>query len=99
MEDDSIEGAATREFQEETNLAPKCEPRLSYSAMNQLGNIMMFCLVDKPMSFEEWSMGVPCPETESLDVLWEDTWEDRLDELAFPLHKEAISKWFRGELK
>jgi 8-oxo-dGTP pyrophosphatase MutT (NUDIX family) len=94
--DESLEAGAFREFKEETGLDPKAPPRLWFSRSTQRGQMLSFCTVDKPMHIDEWLTGIPCDETEALDVLWKDEWKTRLNEIAFPLHREAITRWFLG---
>jgi 8-oxo-dGTP pyrophosphatase MutT (NUDIX family) len=94
--DESLEAGAFREFKEETNLLPKSFPRLWYSCSTQRGQMLSFCTIDKHMHIDEWLTGTPCHETEALDVLWKDVWVSRLSEIAFPLHQQAIARWFTG---
>lgn len=94
MEDISAEEAAMREFKEETGLDASGRPRLVYSAATQSGQMLLICVVDKPMPYEEYRTGVCCPENFELDVIWEPEEKD----IVFSLHREAIERWFNCEI-
>lgn len=93
--DQSAEDGARREFREETSLGIAHHPRLVYSTMTQSGQLLCVCVIDKALTLEEYNKGICCPENSELDVLWDPDQKD----IAFPLHREAISRWFNKEFE
>lgn len=94
-DDASLEDSARREFMEETGLDVSAEPRLVYSRNSHNNNMLSFCVIDKPMPMDVWMNSKCCPENSELTVLWDNSKYD----IAFPLHEEAIEKWFKGEMR
>lgn len=91
--DSSAELGAQREFWEETKLHSPCMPRVVYTRVTPSKQLLIVCVVDKALTFEEYLKGKCCPENQELGVLWS---YNQL-ELAFPLHREAAIRFFHGE--
>lgn len=91
--DPSAEDAAIREFGEETALKVASRPRVVYTKTTVTGQLLCICVIDKPLSVEEYNKGQCCPENMELDILWEPKGKD----IAFPFHQEAIDRWFNHE--
>jgi NADH pyrophosphatase NudC (nudix superfamily) len=87
---ETAEEAARREFMEETSLEVEQEPRYLYSA-HAKNQLMLFFIVDKPMSYAKFLTGTPCPENEELAVVWEG------QELAFPVQSQFLARWLNGD--
>jgi NADH pyrophosphatase NudC (nudix superfamily) len=94
---ETMEEAAAREFREETSLEVASYPQYAFSA--HVGptseQLMLMTYIDKPMPFDVFLTGRPCPENQELGVLWNG---DSL-ELAFPIHCEAAMRFFTGEFE
>lgn len=88
---ESAEAAAVREFKEETNLDVETRPRYLYSFGNDDNQLMLFFVVDKPMSYARFLTGKVCPENEELGIAWKG------QELAFPSHSDFLKKWLAGD--
>lgn len=90
---ETAEHAAAREFLEETSLEVESTPRYLYSDYNVHNQLMLFFIVDEPMSYEKFSTGKVCPENEELGVVWEE------EELAFPVQSQFLSRWLKGDFR
>lgn len=91
--EEDAEGAAAREFREETGLEVAGPVHLAYSRVTTANQMLIVCVVEKPLNIEEYQKNVCCSENSKLDVLWS---PDQV-EIAFPFHREAITRWFNKE--
>ncbi len=90
---ETTEEAAMREFLEETSLPVEETPVYQTSLRNDHGLIMLCFIVPKPMSFDRFLTGKPCPENYQLGVRW----KSQPIDLAFPLQSEFTDRWMAGE--
>lgn len=89
--DQSAEGAALREFREETGLEPSPAARTFMSAITPHGKLLIFCksqgcLVSFSEALKNWK---PTPEALALRIAYEP------ETLCFPTHTKAMRRWFQ----
>jgi ADP-ribose pyrophosphatase YjhB (NUDIX family) len=92
---EAAEESAAREFFEETSLKTASMPKVAYTTANGRGQLMMMCIIDKAMHYETYLEGKTCPENYELGLLNKSS----PFELAFPIHREAVKRFFNGEFK
>jgi 8-oxo-dGTP diphosphatase len=94
--EESVEEAAAREFREETSLELAGVPRIAFT-MPVGGRVrhqlMLMTYVDKSLSKEVFDRARPCSENEEIGLFFAD--DNR--QLAFPSHRDAAARFFRGE--
>lgn len=89
---ESWQDAVVRELGEETGIeAPAAEVRLA-DALSSPQHLLLFGLLP-PRLAAELPPSAPTDETEGWELLREPA------ELAFPLHTEAVRRWFAGEYR
>lgn len=82
--------AVVRELREETGIeAPASDVRLADAMSSPAGHLLVFGLLP-PRPADSLPPSVPTDETEGHHVVY------AAEELAFPLHTEAVRAWFAG---
>nr|PPQ61122.1 NUDIX hydrolase [Streptomyces sp. QL37] len=85
--------AVVRELREETGIrADETHVRLADALSSPDGHLLLFGLLP-PRPSEELPPSEPTDETSGYDVL------RTPDELAFPLHTQAVRSWFAGDYR